>query len=455
MPRCSMSSSCLLLPRVLPFAMLMLGACGGEPTAPASATLVIQVTTSGAAEDLDPDGYQISGLEAGPLAIAVNESKTIGNVTPGTVNLTIGGLASNCVSTSGTTQSDTLEAGDTVQALFEVDCGVLPAALDVSFATPAGASMGTMLLTVDGGPPVALQAGTTLAIDSTAAGFHSIAVTDVTPNCRLEGSLTRSVNLLRSTRGEVVFSGACSEGHIAFDRDGHLILMKADTTEQRDITPSGMAAFDPALSPDGQRIAFLSGEIGSDIYVMQADGSGLAKIESALINAKGPVWSPDGTRLAFSASDPMSGVYEVFIINADGSELRNVTQNPARDEDPSWAPDGTHLVFSSDRDAGGTFVVDLATDAVEPLGQLGAYPAWAPDGSAIATESGGALKLANPDGTNQQDAGLAAFNLRWSPDSRFVISIANGAVFYTSIADGVRQNVAVGGSTTHQASWGQ
>ena len=64
-----------------------------------------------------------------------------------------------------------------------------------------------------------------------------------------------------------------------------------------------------------------------------------------------PMYSPDGLKIAFISTH--DGDPEIFVMNADGTGLRKLTDNSAVDAAPSWSPDSGKIVFTSDR--GGSF----------------------------------------------------------------------------------------------------
>ncbi|NTV66032.1 MAG: hypothetical protein HGA65_21200, partial [Oscillochloris sp.] len=147
----------------------------------------------------------------------------------------------------------------------------------------------------------------------------------------------------------------------------------------------------PTWSPDGQRIAFTSDRNTFDIYVMNADGSGLMAITSGPDRDLHPAWSPDGQRIAFESN--RSGSWDIYVVNADGSgEPISLTDNSANDGNPTWSPDGEQLAFASDRSGNfDIYVVDV-TSGGEPTNLTTStanevFPAWSPDGSLIAFRS--------------------------------------------------------------------
>jgi TolB protein len=148
------------------------------------------------------------------------------------------------------------------------------------------------------------------------------------------------------------------------DGPSQVYVMNADGSGQRNLTREwGLDVF-PLWSPDWRQIAFLSNRCATvrgvcagttTIYVMNADGSGkrrLARGGSMRTSWTGqrvsapdslPAWSPDGRRIAF-VSD-RDGNAEAYVVNSDGSGLRRLTRDPAFDQLGAWSPDGRKIAF--------------------------------------------------------------------------------------------------------------
>jgi acylaminoacyl-peptidase len=211
--------------------------------------------------------------------------------------------------------------------------------------------------------------------------------------------------------------------------------MNADGSAHRPLTPSERRVGSPRWSPDGERLAFVSGgENGSEIFVRWMDSGQEAMVTRVTESPGGLSWSPDGSQIAFSMFVPSSGgssfgtmpdkpegadwgppitVIErmtyrsdgqgwlrdgfthLFVVPSDGGTPRQLTSGSFdHGGSPSWTPDGRFLVFSAnrgDRDNepldSEIWSVDVADGAIRALtdryGPDGG-PVVSPDGSRIA-----------------------------------------------------------------------
>lgn len=144
--------------------------------------------------------------------------------------------------------------------------------------------------------------------------------------------------------------------HIGFDpTTGKVVGQPAGLIE------GTQTAEHPAVSPDGERIAFSSvGSPVEDIFIVNKDGTGLRNLTDDKAKDRLPRWSPDGNLITFYSN--RNGKYEIWSVHPDGSDLRMLTDSP---NVPTlryavWSPDGKQLAYISGDD--GVQIIDPSVD---------------------------------------------------------------------------------------------
>jgi Tol biopolymer transport system component len=136
-------------------------------------------------------------------------------------------------------------------------------------------------------------------------------------------------------------TGLAATGHIAFVRNADIYIMNADGSGVTQLTHTSAAAErQPAWSPDGKKLAFVSNRVGNDeIYTMNADGTGVIRVTHDTAGDSAPSWSPDGTKIAFRNNDQSTG--GIYVMKVDGKGVTRLTGGWA----PAWSPNGAKIAF--------------------------------------------------------------------------------------------------------------
>ncbi|HKD12266.1 MAG TPA: hypothetical protein VKE50_09330, partial [Thermoanaerobaculia bacterium] len=222
----------------------------------------------------------------------------------------------------------------------------------------------------------------------------------------------RPVSLKRVTFGPGL------EDEPSFSPDGKFLAYTTDERGNLDIVvlplgggePIRVAGSDadeaqPAWSPDGSRIAFVSardhgGRLGmalavnqlepyvntklGDIFIAPALGGTPVKLVE---DAYYPSWSPDGKRIVFMAE--RDGKFSLWTMPAEGGTPSRLTRDAGFDYQPAWSPDGRWIAYGSGNIPSAAFnlrVVAASGGAPVALTKDFGYvtrPAWSADGRTV------------------------------------------------------------------------
>lgn len=116
----------------------------------------------------------------------------------------------------------------------------------------------------------------------------------------------------------------------------------------------------PYYAPSGDKIVFMSDRSGRpQLYIMNADGSGVTHISKGSGSYTTPIWSPNGNYIAFTKQK--SGQFHIGIMKPDGTGERLLTTSYL-DEGPTFSPNGKILLFGRQQKDGDTYLMSVGID---------------------------------------------------------------------------------------------
>lgn len=180
-----------------------------------------------------------------------------------------------------------------------------------------------------------------------------------------------------------------------------LLISDSDGQDPHVALSSTEPIISPAWSPSGTKVAYVSFERRKPIvYIHDLPTGRRYMISDQKGNNSAPAWSPNGQTLAVALS--ITGNTQIFAVNANGTGLHRLTQGTSIDTEPFYSPDGQWIYFTSDR-GGAPQIYKMPAQGeragtaqrVTFTGNYNTSPRISPDGKLLAyiSRTGGGFKL--------------------------------------------------------------
>ncbi len=249
---------------------------------------------------------------------------------------------------------------------------------------------------------------------------------------------------------------------VAFAALGNIWIQSIDGDSVQAVTDDSFVDIDPAWSPDGSQLAFVSDRDGRMNLWMKNLATGKESQLTDLDQAVGfPIWSPNGKRIAFYTRDVRNvwGRGQLHLLTVATGELQSLEDSYFVPSKPTWSPDGSMLAlmvlqpYSSRYREGISQILYISlTDTVRryvspeegrtPAIRNANGPVWSPTGQSIAYVQDGVLWHMPVDATGEpldepeQLTTELASSPSWTADGKSIVYLATDQLKKLDISSG-------------------
>jgi hypothetical protein len=270
---------------------------GGDIQGPTTGSLGVTTVTTG--ELQDADGYSVALDGGSGQVIGLNATLTMANLSSGTHEVQLSGVAANCNLQGANPRSVAVSAGSTAEVTFAISCTAATGSLEITTTTTGSApDPDGYSVTVDNAAPQTIGVTATLAVPGVSVGAHQVTLAGLATNCRVDGPNSLTVVVVVGAPATAAFAVSCPAPGVT------------SWTPMESGTPFTLVGVWGASATD----VYAVGSSQSEAGILHFDGASWTKQSSAAIPFPQDIWG-SSSRDVFA----VSGVVLEPILHYDGT----------------------------------------------------------------------------------------------------------------------------------------